>query len=380
VTATTIVYRREQLYEEVWREPASIVARRYSISGVALGKICRKLTIPVPGRGYWQQHAVGKSPPKPPLPPVPEAAQRELRVTRYTSDHDPVAVAQSHDLGDAAMGPPIVVPRELERPHPLVAAAIAGLENAKLRNGRARTSQRCLDINVSPALLPRAFRLMNALIVALEERGLNVEVTNVAPRHGARSDDDGVTRVLVGDEWIRFELVEALKQFVPPMTKEPPRRLAGDELATWRRWNRPRMELVTSGVLVLRIAERVGVRKSWRDNRRPLEQKLNAFIKYLFVAASAKKQASEERERWRREFEAQQDRSLRKQEREERDERRVARVRLELERWREARDLRTLATEARERLSKHPGHPEPKWLRWAERHADRIDPTRFEIS
>src|SRR5688500_10645031 len=59
---------REQLYDELWNEPATKVAARYGISGTALAKICRELDVPVPPRGYWALEAVGRAPAKPPLP------------------------------------------------------------------------------------------------------------------------------------------------------------------------------------------------------------------------------------------------------------------------------------------------------------------------
>ena len=46
-------YDRHKLYEEIWSEPIQHVAKRYRISDVALAKVCRKLNIPRPGRGYW---------------------------------------------------------------------------------------------------------------------------------------------------------------------------------------------------------------------------------------------------------------------------------------------------------------------------------------
>ena len=46
-------YDREVLYSEVWAEPVRIVAERYDVSDVALAKACRKLAVPLPGRGYW---------------------------------------------------------------------------------------------------------------------------------------------------------------------------------------------------------------------------------------------------------------------------------------------------------------------------------------
>jgi integrase len=62
---------RKALYEEVWRDPMRIVAKRYGVSDVALAKTCRKLKIPVPGRGHWAKVAAGLPvPPRPPLPPL----------------------------------------------------------------------------------------------------------------------------------------------------------------------------------------------------------------------------------------------------------------------------------------------------------------------
>ncbi len=46
------VYDRHILYEEVWTHPMRVVAARYGISDVMLKKICRRLDVPTPPRGY----------------------------------------------------------------------------------------------------------------------------------------------------------------------------------------------------------------------------------------------------------------------------------------------------------------------------------------
>jgi len=62
-------YNREEIYREIWSEPIQHVAKRYKLSDVGLAKVCRKLNIPRPGRGYWAIKAAGKTTPKrPPLP------------------------------------------------------------------------------------------------------------------------------------------------------------------------------------------------------------------------------------------------------------------------------------------------------------------------
>jgi hypothetical protein len=47
------------------------LAPKYGVSDVGLAKACRKLHIPLPGRGYWAKKAAGKSvPERLPLPGV----------------------------------------------------------------------------------------------------------------------------------------------------------------------------------------------------------------------------------------------------------------------------------------------------------------------
>ena len=53
-------WNREELYAEVWKQPLVKAARKYGISAVMLGKVCRKLQIPLPGRGYWIKKEFGK--------------------------------------------------------------------------------------------------------------------------------------------------------------------------------------------------------------------------------------------------------------------------------------------------------------------------------
>lgn len=54
-------WNRVDLYNEVWNQPLVKLSRKYGISDVRLGKVCRKLKIPHPGRGYWARKTVGQS-------------------------------------------------------------------------------------------------------------------------------------------------------------------------------------------------------------------------------------------------------------------------------------------------------------------------------
>jgi hypothetical protein len=55
------MWDREQLYFEIWETPLIKLAVKHGISAVALGKVCRNLQIPLPGRGYWTKKEFGKS-------------------------------------------------------------------------------------------------------------------------------------------------------------------------------------------------------------------------------------------------------------------------------------------------------------------------------
>ena len=122
---------REVLYEEVWGDPATIVAPRYGLSDVGLLKTCKKLHIPVPGRGYWARIAAGRPARKPALPAIAAGSRVPLGPTPLSPDEVALrarvqeAVQQTRE-SQALMG----VPSELVEPHTLVRAAASRLKQS----------------------------------------------------------------------------------------------------------------------------------------------------------------------------------------------------------------------------------------------------------
>ena len=115
---------RESLYQEVWAEPVSRVAPRYGISGVALGKVCRKHKIPLPPRGYWAKINAGYSPKKLPLPSATEFENYSLPLSRSRTydPSNPDASRKKATTAQERIGF-IDVPEALESPHPLIRTA-----------------------------------------------------------------------------------------------------------------------------------------------------------------------------------------------------------------------------------------------------------------
>lgn len=58
---------RKQLYNLVWKKPATQIAKEYGLSDRGLGKLCERYGIPTPPRGYWAKVVSGQKIKKPPL-------------------------------------------------------------------------------------------------------------------------------------------------------------------------------------------------------------------------------------------------------------------------------------------------------------------------
>jgi len=63
-----IIFERASLYEEVWSEPMTKLAKKYGLSDSGLRLICRVLNIPLPRQGHWAKIAAGHSIPRILLP------------------------------------------------------------------------------------------------------------------------------------------------------------------------------------------------------------------------------------------------------------------------------------------------------------------------
>jgi len=388
MTDETITYRRAELYEQVWKDPVRTVARNYGISDVWLGKVCRKLSVPLPGRGYWARVRNGWPEKQLPLPPLAEGKRSEITVPKRRQQVFLGRLLRQEDGEEARAKPPvIVVPDELERPHKLVAAAGKLLRGRESRDGYISCwNVSCLKIRVSKASLGRALRIMNALLGALEERNYRVEVTRALSYEERQRQDryqidppDNVTRVLVGEEWIEFGIFG--KSRIVRETAEQPKGLKGNALESWLLSDHTTTRYVQEGDLELRILnpDYTGIRSVWGDGKHQrVEKCLGAFVAYLAVAAEAKKQRRLDQERQQREWEDKRRLEEEARERARQEAEREKRLEDRLSRWRLAREAREYVAEVRRLItaagSIEDGATLHEWLGWIESFAERIDP------
>jgi len=67
---------REELFALVWEKPTQEVAKDLGVSDVAVGKLCVRLQVPKPPRGYWAKVEAGQIPRRPPLGAFREELER----------------------------------------------------------------------------------------------------------------------------------------------------------------------------------------------------------------------------------------------------------------------------------------------------------------
>lgn len=70
---------REELFALVWEKPSTEVAKELHISDVALGKLCHRLQVPKPPRGYWARVKSGKVPRQSPLKGFKEEINKKIK-------------------------------------------------------------------------------------------------------------------------------------------------------------------------------------------------------------------------------------------------------------------------------------------------------------
>lgn len=345
----TIILEREVLYREIWERPIREVAKAYGLSDVGLAKACRRLGVPRPPRGYWAKLEAGQKPRIPRLPP----AKGETKAAIWIRTVEPAPQVE------LIPEPVIEVADNLRGMHPLVKATQADLSGAKPADfGRLDPRNPLgLDVRVSKELVPRALRVANALIRALESLGFSVEVENARGRRG--------THALILGEEVPFKLWE------PSHRKKEERR----DPKEWY----PRTLYESSGRLELSLDYYWATGSIKRVVDRPpkalVENQLGRFIVGLHTCAQAMRL-----QRLKREEEARQWAITR------RDQERQARL-AAYQNWlheqlvlratahHEARIVREFLVALQGRKSQDCGEATAsEWFQWAKAEADRIDP------
>lgn len=216
---------RSEMYQLVWAEPRTALAKRFGISDVAIAKHCRNANIPMPPPGYWARKASGKRVIQPALPlRLPGQTDRVFATDedRYGYGYD----SRKEDLNSAPEPPRFHEPlelliaeavkqvgkvqacKDLENPHPGLGRVLAS-ERRRRETWEAQKPHDYYRPYFDEPVFQRQLRLMNSLLWAFERIQCKGEVISMdgwvqgfGQFHSLRA------RVCIGSTHVAFEFLE----------------------------------------------------------------------------------------------------------------------------------------------------------------------------
>lgn len=367
-------YDREELYRKVWEKPLIKVAEGYGVSAVALGKTCRKLCVPVPGRGHWAKLAHGKEgakkPPLPELdnPPVIYRSHVAREKPQRTDQNDPEFTAIDQLLSSGALNPPPI--NGSIRPHPLIR------HTASLLRSRSRKDEQGillpreaggLDVRVTEGMLERALSVMNQALAVLELQGASVNIS-----------EQGETTAIINGEHVSFGIEEPVRRVVAqiPRVPNPTDRWDYDKVVTYE--PAARLALVIHSLTRGQYLQRA----RWNDAKvQRVENLIPDFVAGLLRTAVALRRQEEDRKN--REAEEEKRRQERAQLRIniQEEEKKLEQFNNWVDQWERAERLRRFIAAYAEKSRSWPAEEQLQcraWIEWATKQADRLDPFVWE--
>lgn len=368
---------REQLYEEVWETPIQRLSAKYGLSDVGLAKVCKRMNIPRPPRGYWRRLETGTKVKRKPLPAPMKNTQLEVEFRQ--SDEIPKKRAKKKPARVPVRPPEIS--ESLSDPHPLVANTLKRCETAKEDKYGILIpkAKRVLDIKVSRPQLDRSLRLIDTLIKSWEAEG---HVIKLLPLDG----DDGLgTFLCSGEERVRISITETMEQYDPGPTED-------EKLHPKWEWEK-RVAYRSTGSVMLRLdanftSQTTRFHRKYRDTLGvPMELKAKqawaAGMEYFEKRQShleAERKREEERKKqrldWEREWAEQRKEELRKR----REQERVTELVKAAASWTEANQVRSFAAACEQAMKERAEDPTEieGWIEWAHSVAKHLDPLHDE--
>ncbi|MDH4980942.1 hypothetical protein [Hyphomicrobium sp. D-2] len=359
-----VTITRDELYRRVWETPMSRLAEEFGITGKGLSKICDRLEIPYPPRGYWARKAAGQKVVKFRLLKRSESAPDNVTIT---PSPPPLKLKpEQQEVVDTAKADAegLTVPDELRRPHAVIAQ---WREERKERQRRAR-----LDRSPYRSAVPdwseserRQHRILNTIFRAVDKHGFT-----------PRSEHAGRFFFEYRTEKIDCRLREKNRQVRRPKTTEEKRwSYHGD-----RDWMQ---ELEPTGNLVFAIEEYFrpdeGIRKEWLETQtRRLEGCVPEIVANILLAGPALVKKREEREAEQRQYrEAERLRQI-EQARQRKNRNQWRALVEQAEHFETAVKVRNLIA-ALETTAADPSlmigeRSLPEWIAWAKQYLDSFDP------
>jgi hypothetical protein len=362
-----VTLSREELYALVWATPISRLAGQYGLSDNGLAKICRRLDVPYPPRGYWARKAAGKKVTQSPLPAVHPSTRTQVMITPSLPAELPPQPPSELEEGLAAarrLTANLKVPAKLNHPHQIVAGWIEERQREREQAKRYSWGRGGYTPPDFTAFERRRHRLLSTFFVALEKHGYTAKV-----------DERGRPMVEIDREAVVLIAKEKYRQVRQPLTEEE-KKLGFNPKRPWRQ------ELQPTGLLQLSIEPRLhfALPSSWIDAPDQLLEQQLPEIAAIFIAAAPILQ--ERRRRYEEEEQRRHQEERRRYEERQRQLRERNRLRGLLElasRWRQVEEARqfldAMAARATDQPTEMVGDQTlDEWIAWARERLTGYDP------
>ena len=344
---------RQELYDLVWENPLSKLAKKYNLSDNGLRKVCKKLDIPLPKNGYWQKIQYNKKVNKEKLP-INNSVENSITL-KFRDNSETIINGVENELNQltkkikSELKETIIFPEKLTRPLQLISDAKNDLktkEPSYFHNikGLLNTSPGVLNITVAPQSVKRALLFMDIFIKAIQKRGHKIIL-----KEG--------TKVVIDDVLLDIGVRERLKRTIVKGTH----------------WNTT--ELNPSNILSLRLDTYPPV--EWTDtNTSKLEDKIPNIIAKLELQAVKEKKEAIEREIRHVEYERQRKIEQDFKARKEQEIIKTKKLFSDAEKFDKATIYRNFiaATEQKAIKDNNLTDERKEWIKWAKEKADWFDP------
>jgi hypothetical protein len=409
-----IILSRDDLYELAWSKPILELAKDFGISDVGLAKRCKRLGIPLPGRGYWARVDAGQTPYRPKLPKREDQWQDQSALTVGRSTAIPMqatvatlTTALAESLDDPASVSTRIAALDVQTmakildtlaPVKRTALHKKHPQRSELTFNRGEKSGPIIPMSVTESELERSLLLADSVLRAAESLGWSFGVSEILQKKAEEEaermrsqygrhappepskPDPAPGRLWVEGEEIEFRIEEK--------TRDEPRTPTAAELAREKRewgYHAPRTVSVSTGHLrVVRFDSeyryRGPQRHSWYDRKgKPVETQIKDILLGFYELAILEKDRRAKAEQAARE--RAEEKRLREEQiaRQEANAKLIRQLETDAGAWHRARYLRRYIRAVRREIAGSTIQASYlnatlDYLAWAERYVDQLDP------
>lgn len=359
---------RDELYQMVWEKPMIRLAKEFGITGNGLAKICHRLDVPYPPRGYWAKKEAGKPVVTLKLPPRRDGIPNAEDIFPTPPKTAPFAAAERAAATAANLARDVVVSDSNNNLHPRIRAWIA--DHKKRQKEREQENRgRRRDIGWASPLIPDLterdlyrFRATSAIFHAVEKAGGKID----------KESASGKVTFLINGHQVECLIVEKMVQSLKQWEEQ-------------RKWTAfaeyCKSGLDPSGFLRLSVTTYLqGRRPEWVETQKiKIGQLIPIFVGAVVAAGPILEEMKREREEQQKRYRDEEARRYEARRLREIDEKRWNKFREYAVNWDERQTLLTFLAEIEARLENEAeatvsDRTLAEWVEWAKAKTEALNP------